>query len=57
MNGPGLVQARWDELARRGIGQEPMKLPEGGRGEMRTLPGARSDPSPWAAFGLSGNGR
>ncbi len=31
LNDPGLVQARRAELARRGIGEKSVKLPEGGR--------------------------
>jgi hypothetical protein len=49
---PGLVRARWTELAKRGIKEESEKLPEGGR-----VTGARSDPFDWADLVLSGDGR
>jgi CHAT domain-containing protein len=57
LNDPGLVQTRRAELAKRGIGEKPEKLPEGGRVTASKPPGARSDPSLWAAFVLSGDGR
>ncbi len=57
LNDPGLVQARRAELAKRGIGEKPEKLPEGGQVAASNPAGARSDPSLWAAFVLSGDGR
>jgi len=58
LKNPRLVTARQAELdKKRGIGEKPEKLPDGGR-IAQTKPGeARSDPSLWAAFVLSGDGR
>jgi hypothetical protein len=58
LNDPGLVERRRTELARRGIGEKPEKLPEGG--VIVSPPnrwGTRSDPARWAAFVLGGDGR
>jgi tetratricopeptide (TPR) repeat protein/CHAT domain-containing protein len=58
LNDPGLVTKRRGELAKeRGIGETPVKLPEGGRVAVPNVGDARSDPSLWAAFVLSGDGR
>ena len=57
LNDPGLVRARSAELAQRGIGEKPEKLPEGGRVAPTIPRDAGSDPSLWAAFVLSGDGR
>ncbi len=57
LNDPGLVQARRAELAKRGIGEKPGKLPGGGRLAPPNPQAERSDPSLWAAFVLSGDGR
>jgi CHAT domain-containing protein/tetratricopeptide (TPR) repeat protein len=57
LNDPGMVQARRVELAQRGIGETAVKLPEGGRVAAPSPGDARSDPSLWAAFVLSGDGR
>jgi CHAT domain-containing protein len=54
---PELVQTRRDDLARRGIDEAPKKLLPGGPAARPTPRGARSDPSIWAAFVLSGDGR
>jgi CHAT domain-containing protein len=52
---PGLVSARRARL--RGIGETAGTLPDGGRIAEPPRPGARSDPSLWAAFVLSDDGR
>jgi len=58
LKNPGLVTARQAELAKkRGIGEKPEKLPEGGRIAAQKAGEPRSDPSLWAAFVLSGDGR
>jgi CHAT domain-containing protein/tetratricopeptide (TPR) repeat protein len=58
LNDPGLVTKRRARLAKeRGIGETPVKLQEGGHVAEPTPAGARSDPSLWAAFVLSGDGR
>jgi CHAT domain-containing protein len=57
LNDPGLVRSRPAELAKRGIGETPEKLPDSGRVAPRYARDARSDPSRWAAFILSGDGR
>jgi CHAT domain-containing protein len=65
LNDPGLVQARRAELEKRGLKPEPGRgiepepgtLPDGGRADPTNPRGARSDPSLWAAFVLSGDGR
>jgi CHAT domain-containing protein/Tfp pilus assembly protein PilF len=57
LNDPGLVRSRRAELVKRGIGEEPEKLPAGGSVPAPSAAGARSDPSLWAAFVLSGDGR
>jgi CHAT domain-containing protein len=67
LNNPGLVTARRAELAKRGtdgkpaslrdIDEKPEKLPEGGRAASPADRATRSDPSLWAAFVLSGDGR
>ena len=56
LNNPGLVRARQIELAQRGIGEKPEKLPDGGQVQVAQPgpQGTRSDPSLWAAFVLSG---
>jgi hypothetical protein len=41
----------------RAIGETAVKLPESGRVAAPNSPDARSDPSLWAAFVLSGDGR
>jgi CHAT domain-containing protein len=57
-NDPGLVMARRAELAkRRGIDEEPEKLPEDGRVAPAGDRATRSDPALWAAFVLSGDTR
>jgi tetratricopeptide (TPR) repeat protein/CHAT domain-containing protein len=58
LNDPGLVTKRRAELAKeRGIGATPVKLPEGGPVGAPSPRDSRSDPSLWAAFVLSGDGR
>lgn len=58
LKNPGLVTARQAELdKKRGIGEKPEKLPEGGRIAPAKPGEVRSDPSLWAAFVLSGDGR
>jgi CHAT domain-containing protein/tetratricopeptide (TPR) repeat protein len=57
LNDPGLVTKRRAELVKRGIGETPEKLPAGGSVAAPSVPRARSDPSLWAAFVLSGDGR
>jgi CHAT domain-containing protein/Tfp pilus assembly protein PilF len=57
LNNPGLVRARRAELVKRGIGETSEKLPAGGSVPAPSAAGARSDPSLWAAFVLSGDGR
>ncbi len=58
LNDPGLVKARRAVLAKqRGIDEQPDKLPEGGRVAPPDAHATRSDPSLWAAFVLSGDGR
>jgi CHAT domain-containing protein len=57
LNDPGLVRARHLELAKRGIGETPDKLPEGGRVAPTDFRKLRSHPSLWAAFTLSGDWR
>ncbi len=58
LNNPGLVKTRRAELAKqRGIDEKPEKLPEGGRIAPAGDRATRSDPSLWAAFVLSGDGR
>jgi tetratricopeptide (TPR) repeat protein/CHAT domain-containing protein len=57
LNDPMLVKARRAELAKRGIGETPEKLPAGGILSAPSSRQARSDPSLWAAFVLSGDGR
>jgi CHAT domain-containing protein len=55
---PELVTNRRAELAKeRGIGEAAVKLPEGGRVAAPNPRDARSDPSLWAAFVLSGDVR
>jgi len=54
---PGLVRARQAELAKRGIGEKAEKLPKGGATTPSDGSPARSDPSLWAAFVLSGDWR
>jgi CHAT domain-containing protein/Tfp pilus assembly protein PilF len=56
LNDPGLVTKRRAELAKeRGIGETAVKLPESGQVATPNPRGARSDPSLWAAFVLSGD--
>ncbi len=56
LNDPGLVTAREAELTKqRGIDEKPEKLPVGGRASSAGDRAARSDPSLWAAFVLSGD--
>jgi CHAT domain-containing protein len=58
LNDPGLVTRRRAELAKeRGISETAEKLPEGVRVAAPSLRDTRSDPSLWAAFVLSGDGR
>jgi CHAT domain-containing protein len=58
LNNPASVTHRRAELAKeRGIGETPVKLPNGGRVAPSSPRDARSDPSLWAAFVLSGDGR
>ena len=57
LNDPGLVRARHAEPVERGIGDKPGKLPEGGQPPASNPRDARSDPSLWAAFVLSGDVR
>ena len=57
LNDPGLVRTRRAELARRGVGEKPKKLPDVGPMAPMNPRDARSDPSLWAAFVLSGDGR
>jgi tetratricopeptide (TPR) repeat protein len=65
LNDPGLVRARWAELVKRGILPKPERgikdvpetLPGGGKAAPTSPRDARSDPSLWAAFVLSGDGR
>jgi CHAT domain-containing protein len=57
LKNPGLVKARQAELANREIGETAVKLPEGGRVAAPSPRDTRSDPSFWAAFVLSGDGR
>jgi CHAT domain-containing protein len=58
LNNPGLLNARRAELAKRhDIDEKPERLPEGGRFAPPRDRTARSDPSLWAAFVLSGDGR
>jgi CHAT domain-containing protein len=58
LNNPGLVTKRRAELAKeRGIGESAVKLPGGGQAAAPNSRDARSDPSFWAAFVLSGDGR
>jgi CHAT domain-containing protein/Tfp pilus assembly protein PilF len=58
LNDPRLVTKRQAELANeRGIGETAVKLPESGRVAAPNPRDARSDPSLWAAFVLSGDGR
>jgi CHAT domain-containing protein/tetratricopeptide (TPR) repeat protein len=56
LNRPDLVEQYREELAGRGIGPTPEKLPDGGR---RVAPpstqGGRSSPALWAAFVFSGD--
>jgi CHAT domain-containing protein len=52
LNDPGLV-----DQARRGVGETPEKLPEGGRIVPSARSDTRSDPALWAAFILGGDGR
>jgi CHAT domain-containing protein/tetratricopeptide (TPR) repeat protein len=57
LNDPGLIRARRDKLAKeRGISETSEKLPAGGI-PAPSAAGARSDPSLWAAFVMSGDGR
>jgi CHAT domain-containing protein len=55
LNNPGLVKARRSKLVERGIGEKPEKLPQNGASQLSGP--ARSDPSLWAAFVLSGDWR
>jgi CHAT domain-containing protein len=57
LNNPGLVAARRAELAKRGIHENPGKLPKGGTTASSDGSAGRSDPSVWAAFVLSGDWR
>jgi tetratricopeptide (TPR) repeat protein len=58
LNDPGLVTKRRAELAKeRGIGETAVKVPDGGRVGTPNSRDARSDPSLWAAFVLSGDVR
>ena len=58
LNDPGLVTKHRADLAKeRGIGETAVKLPEGGRVAAPSPRDTRSDPSLWAAFVLSGDGR
>jgi tetratricopeptide (TPR) repeat protein len=57
LNNPGLVRARRAELVKRGIGETPGKLPVAGSVPPSSAAGARSEPSLWAAFVLSGDSR
>jgi CHAT domain-containing protein/Tfp pilus assembly protein PilF len=57
LHDPALVRARRTELAQRGIGEKPEKLPAGGIMPAPNAAPARSHPSLWAAFVLSGDGR
>jgi CHAT domain-containing protein len=57
LNNPGMVTARRTELAKRGIEEKPEKLPQGGAIASPDGSAARSDPSLWAAFVLSGDFR
>jgi CHAT domain-containing protein len=58
LNNPGLVRARRAQLAKqRGITEETEKLPQGGATVPTETYAPRSDPSLWAAFVLSGDGR
>jgi CHAT domain-containing protein len=65
LNDPELVRARRAELAKRGIIPKPERgikdvpetLPGGGKAAPTSPRDARSDPSLWAAFVLSGDGR
>ncbi len=57
LNDPGLVRTRRAELAKRGIGETPVKLPEGGQVAPTNPQKARSNPSLWAGFILSGDWR
>ena len=55
---PGVGGQRRADLAKeRGIGETAVKLPEGGRVAAPSPEDVRSDPSLWAAFVLSGDGR
>jgi tetratricopeptide (TPR) repeat protein/CHAT domain-containing protein len=56
LRGPGLVSRRRQELE-RGIEPNPAKLPGGGVPVPAVPSGARSDPSYWAAFVLTGDVR
>lgn len=58
LNDPGLVTRRRAELAKqRGIGETPVKLPQGGAKSSPTVSWPRSDPALRAEFVLSGDGR
>jgi CHAT domain-containing protein len=58
LNDPGLVTKRRSDLAKeREIGETAVKLPKGGGVGAPNAKGTRSDPSLWAAFVLSGDGR
>jgi CHAT domain-containing protein len=57
LNDPELMGTRRPQPAQRGIGETPAKLPEGGRVAPTNPRRARSDPSLWAAFILSGDWR
>lgn len=54
LNNPSLIHRR-AELAKRGLGPESTKLPDGGRVVPPPGPGTRSSPVLWAAFVLSGD--
>jgi CHAT domain-containing protein len=54
---PNLVTKRRTELVKRGIGEKPEKLPAGRRVAAPNSQDARSDPSLWAGFVMSGDGR
>ena len=54
---PGGAGTSGRTVQTRGIGEKPEKLPEGGQVAALEPSRVRSDPSLWAAFVLSGDGR